>query len=352
MVNPLISGIQQVGVGVENVEEAWKWYRKVLGFDVPVFDDSSEAKFMIDYTGGVVQSRRAIMALNMAGGGGLEIWQFTSRVSQPYLFDPQPGDLGIYAISFKTKDVKKANQWLLSTNERDSVSKVQTLPGGQDGFWGKDPYGNRFQITNDDSWFQERDQPTGGVSGVVVGVTDMDKSLEFYKTLMAPCEVIFDKTGKFDDLPGAQDQTFRRAIIKKKFTPHGAFSQLLGNIKLELLEAKDRKPEKLFENRFWGDCGFIHVCFDTLDMEALKNRLSANNYPFTVDSGSSFGMESAAGRFAYVEDPDGTLIELVETHKLPILKKIGWYLDLKKRKHQKPLPNWMLKMMSLNRVKD
>ena len=103
---------------------------------------------------------------------------------------------------------------------------------------------------------------------------------------------------------------------------------------------------------YWGDCGFIHVCFDTLDMDALKKRLSDRGYPFTVDSGGSFGMESAAGRFAYVEDPDGTLIELVETHKLPILKKIGWYLDLQKRKHQNPLPNWMLRMMSLNRVRD
>ena len=30
--------------------------------------------------------------------------------------------------------------------------------------------------------------------------------------------------------------------------------------------------------------------------------------------------------FAYVEDPDGTWMELVETHKPPILKKFGWYL--------------------------
>lgn len=352
MVNPLISGIQQVGVGVENVEEAWGWYRKVLGFDVPVFDDSSEAKFMINYTGGVVQSRRAIMALNMAGGGGLEIWQFTSRVSQPCAFTPQLGDLGINAICFKSIDVGKANLWLQQSKEKESVTAVQALPGGYEGFWGKDPYGNVFQITNDNSWFQMREQPTGGVAGVVVGVSDMERSLAFYKTLMAPCEVIFDETGKFDDLPGAVDKTFRRVIILKKATRQGAFSQLLGNVKLELLEAKDRKPEKLFENRFWGDCGYIHVCFDTLDMEALKSRLEAENYHFTVDSGSSFGMESAAGRFAYVEDPDGTLIELVEPHKLPILKKFGWYLDLKKRKHQKPLPTWMLRMMNLSRVKD
>jgi hypothetical protein len=43
---------------------------------------------------------------------------------------------------------------------------------------------------------------------------------------------------------------------------------------------------------------------------------------------------------------------MVETHKLPILKKIGWFLDIQKRKHQKPLPDWMLKMMGLNRVKN
>ena len=47
---------------------------------------------------------------------------------------------------------------------------------------------------------------------------------------------------------------------------------------------------------------------------------------------------------------DGTLIELVETHKVPILKKIGWYLDLKKRKNNTPLPKWMIKLMGLSKV--
>ena len=51
-------------------------------------------------------------------------------------------------------------------------------------------------------------------------------------------------------------------------------------------------------------------------------------------------------------DPDGTWIEFVETHKVPILKKIGWYIHLKKRKPGKALPRFVLKMMGLNRVKD
>lgn len=47
----LISGIQQVGLGVQNVPEAWQWYRRILGFDVPVFDDKAEAPLMTPYTG-------------------------------------------------------------------------------------------------------------------------------------------------------------------------------------------------------------------------------------------------------------------------------------------------------------
>jgi hypothetical protein len=39
----------------------------------------------------------------------------------------------------------------------------------------------------------------------------------------------------------------------------------------------------------------------------------------------------------------------VETKKIPILKKLGWYLDLKKRQPEKPLPRWMLKALKFNR---
>jgi hypothetical protein len=61
-------------------------------------------------------------------------------------------------------------------------------------------------------------------------------------------------------------------------------------------------------------------------------------------------MGAAAGHFSYIEDPDGTLIEFIETHRIPILKKIGWYLNLKKRNPTKPLPSWILKAMRFNRV--
>jgi hypothetical protein len=62
-------------------------------------------------------------------------------------------------------------------------------------------------------------------------------------------------------------------------------------------------------------------------------------------------MGDAAGHFAYIEDPDGTLIEFVETKKVPILKKLNWYWKFSPEKIHKPVPRWMLKAFKLNRVK-
>jgi hypothetical protein len=42
---------------------------------------------------------------------------------------------------------------------------------------------------------------------------------------------------------------------------------------------------------------------------------------FTVDSNNTFAMDNASGRFCYIEDPDGTLIELVETQECLSWKK-------------------------------
>jgi len=45
------------------------------------------------------------------------------------------------------------------------------------------------------------------------------------------------------------------------------------------------------------------------------------------------------------------LIELVETHKIPLLKKLNINLNLQKRDPEKPLPKWLLGMLRFMRVK-
>jgi hypothetical protein len=58
-------------------------------------------------------------------------------------------------------------------------------------------------------------------------------------------------------------------------------------------------------------------------------------------------MGDASGHFTYIEDPDGTLVEFVETHKVPIVKKLGWFINMKERDPKKSLPKFLFRMMGL-----
>ena len=166
--------------------------------------------------------------------------------------------------------------------------------------------------------------------------------------------MMYDKTDVFEDykdLPGGAHR-MRRVLLGKSKENTGNFSKLLGSSHIELIQVLDRPARKIFEDRFWGDLGFIHLCFDVYNMKELEKNFADHGYPFTVDSSTSFDMGEAAGHFSYIEDPDGTLIEFVETYRIPILKKIGWYLDVSKRDRTKTLPDWMLGTLKFNRVKD
>ena len=85
---------------------------------------------------------------------------------------------------------------------------------------------------------------------------------------------------------------------------------------------------------------------------SLKLEVKSKGFPFTVDSSDSFDMGEAAGRFAYISDPDGIPIEFVETHKVPLIKKLGLNIDLRKRNPNKSLPKWMIGTLRWKRIKD
>lgn len=355
----VISGIQQIGVGIPNVHEAWKWYRENFGMDIKVFEEAALAEYMLPYTGNEPQSRHAILAVNLQGGGGFEIWQYTGRTPQPPDKPIVLGDLGIFAGKIKSKDVK-ATLYQFKENGLNIQSKsVATDPRGKEHFYVKDKYGNVFDIISETEWFKNENKLTGGAYGATIGCTDIEKSKAFYADILGYDNVLFEGQGKFDDLNALNggDGSFKRAILTHSKKREGAFSKLFGPTEIELLQAVDREPAKIFEGRFWGDLGFIHLCYDIQGYNKLRTLCREKGYAFTVDSadrqqGNSFDMGEAAGHFAYIEDPDGTLIEFVETHKVPIAKKLGWYLNLTKRNPRKPLPNFIVKAMGMNRYKD
>lgn len=348
-----ICGIQQVGIGTNNLHRDWKWYRQVFNMDIRIFEDAAEAPLMTRYTGGDIHSRSAALAMNMQGGGGFEIWQYSSRTPQPAPFEIALGDTGILAIKMKTRNAAKAYEdfkqqgvLMLTPLSKNAAGIPHFFMADTNGYW--------FEVVEKECWFKEEGKPTGGVYGAVIGVSNMEKSMAFYRDLLGFDKVLSDTTGFHDDLfglPGC-NKPMRRVLLGQSTQGTGYFTPLLGTNQIELIQRTEGESRKIFHERYWGDLGFIHICFDVCDMAGLKQRATELGYHFTVDSDNSFDMGKAAGRFSYVEDPDHALIEFVETHKIPIVEKWGWYLNLRKMKRNKSLPTWMLGCFRFNRVKN
>ena len=297
MEDRVISGIQQVGIGVTNADEAFRWYKDLFAFDIQVFADAAEAPFMIRYTGGIVQKRYAILALNLQGGGGLEIWQYTSRVSQPAKEPLIWGKPGILSIKIRCRDVKQFYKEAVEKGVR-IINEPTSNALGKLHFYLYDPYENIFEILEDDYWFTEGKNLTGGVVGVSIGVSDMDKAIEFYKEILDLNEIFYSEKAPVKDWLGLPLQTgaYARCLLSSQpGAQPGAFGKLLGSFQIELVQAIPALTGNLYDNRYWGDRGFIHICFDIKGYDQHTEICKQSGHPLTIDSGS-FNMGDAAGR--------------------------------------------------------
>ncbi len=349
-----INGIQQLGVGVENVDGAFKWYREHFSMDILMFDSEETAELMLTHTDGKPRERRAILALNMEGGGGFEIWQHTGKKPEAISFEIQLGDLGINIGVLKSDNVETAyNKYKASG--LNLLGEITKDPVGNKHFYLKDIYNNLWEVKEFSEIFKKEKAVNGGVFGTVIGVKNIEESLRVYRDILGYDTVVYDETGTFDDyseLQGGKNK-FRRVLLRHSDVKNGAFSALFGKSEIELVQVLNSEQKDIYKGRIWGDPGFIHLCFDINDMDSLREKVKENGFPFTVDSAKAmdtFDMGEAAGNFAYIQAPEGTLIEFVETHRIPLVKKIGWYIDLRKRGTH-PLSNWILRMFRFMRVK-
>ena len=111
---------------------------------------------------------------------------------------------------------------------------------------------------------------------------------------------------------------------------------------------------------------FIHEYRDMMVEDAIQNALGAEKagmpetaefWDILVDEYRNAGSYNVQFTINNLQLSSGIYFyqlkagEFVETKKMPILKKLNWYLDLTKRPAEKPLASWMLKALKFNRKK-
>ena len=171
---------------------------------------------MLPYTGGKPHDRRAILSLSMRGGGGFEIWQYTSRKPTEMEGEVYLGDLGINAAKIKSVDVQKSYEEF-NMKGLNVVTSLKNNPMGEPHFFVKDLHGNLFQVIQGQSFFRKKERMlTGGVAGALIGSTDIERSLTLYRDILGYDTVIYDEEGVCDDFEGLNGAgvSYRRCLVR------------------------------------------------------------------------------------------------------------------------------------------
>lgn len=347
-----INGIQHIGVGVSDMDASLKFYRRYFGLNIPFFDAEAPAPLMQIYTRNEVITKRASMVVNLQGGCAMEIIRPTSFEPKKASFEISPGDLGIFATQIGTPDVEAMHAFC-EQNPPPFLSEISKRPDGRSTFFIRDLDGNAFQYVHSDHMYTDHGLLSLGGLGCSIGVRDIDKAKELYCDVLGYDRVIYDSTDT-TDYQGIWPQggSMRRVLLSQSVPPGGGFAKVLGENFIELVQSTDREPKSIFDDRIWADTGFVHLGFDAKGMQALGKDLEQKGFGFTCDSNDALDMGKTKVHCTYIEDRDGTWLELIEVFKVPIIEKWGIYLNVEKRDPQKPLPDFMLKALRFSRIKD
>ena len=193
--------------------------------------------------------------------------------------------------------------------------------------------------------------PVGTFAGATGGAIAASKA--FYANLGFD-QVLYEGSGTYEDLHGfpGGDQLVERVILGTKEIATGPFGAVIGFSKIELLAVPHRKAQKIFRGRIWGDTGFVHLGLDVFDMVVLQQKLLANRIDMKCDSQAALNMGKTSVHCAYICDPDGVLIELIEVYKIPLIEKWGLFLNVHGKRVGRHLPKWIIQLLRFSRIKD
>jgi catechol 2,3-dioxygenase-like lactoylglutathione lyase family enzyme len=131
---------------------------------------------------------------------------------------------------------------------------------------------------------------------LVVGVTDMDRALTFYRGLL-DMDVVFDRL--------ISGESFDAALHASRKQEGRVVGGLIGGLMIELLSLGGSKPAETSQRR--GVVGIQNVSLSVTELDDTYRRV--------IDAGyqpDQQPFEIAGVRMFFVKDPDGTPVEFIE----------------------------------------
>jgi catechol 2,3-dioxygenase-like lactoylglutathione lyase family enzyme len=319
----MINALQHVGQGVRNVDKTYDFYKRYLGFKVKLNDVTVASKEMAPVIGSV-ETMRMMMAVNAKGGGIIELIEHKTK---PITALPAAGVFGNYGIVEVGYGACNIDGVVADFQARGlrfltSVCDLALRDGRRWRYaYLKDPDGLLLQLTEDSGIGDSATTPAVyGVTHVGIGVSNLARSKDFYKSALGFDRVLYEFEGRMPEMDPVTGGPVRlkMAILERSAPASGPLAGLLRRGIVKLVEVPERKGKHLYTGRCWGDVGCMEVCFDVSDLRATVAAMQEKGLkiylpPVDIDMGS--GSKGAA---AYIQDPDGTTVEFVE------VKSVAW----------------------------
>ncbi|MFW6113872.1 MAG: VOC family protein, partial [Actinomycetota bacterium] len=255
-------------------------------------------------------------AMNILGGAAVELVEHTStRPLEPE--EPlQWGDIGYLEVGLKAYHLERLYLDLKSKGVPflTPVRSMELSSGGIERYaYLRDPDGLLLQLVEVPGG---KKPAVGGVRHVAIGVSDMDKARGFYAGVLGFTQLIHHFQGQIpelEEITGGKDMEV--AVLAQQGGGESALP-LLEKAVVKLVHAPGYKGKQAFEGRRWGDIGLMEMALDVTDLGDTLNGLIARGAelfhpPTRVDMGSG-----TVGSFAYIKDPDGSIMELVEVERV------------------------------------
>ena len=301
------TGIDHLGVGVQNMRTMMSFYQDILEFkDMLAEMPEADHKSIQALTRTSPSVFSGMLINRKTGGFAVALYRMTDPAPRHIRSDFKYGDIGVAKITFAVPDVESLYREYKNILAFCSVPKQTEVPG-----WGeyrfvycRDPEENLIEFVSGS------DMLSTGVSNdmrwIGVSVTDLHRSREFYRKYMGFTTVIIDEhesfSGLVDEISGESRTRVRSCVLA---------SGENGNM-LELFEVMEPGGRSIPFSARWGDFGYLQVCISCEDVnEAAASFRKEGIGLMTEPQWFGDSKNENAGMFFYIQDPDGIPVELL-----------------------------------------
>ncbi len=307
-------GVDHIGIGVGDIDEAIAFYGRYVGFDDVRFDWTGEVPGLESIAGRAPLARIAMLASGAAtpvGPGRLKLVQVLDADGPPAPPEGQAwGEVGVCEVCLHVRGVEGVHASLVAAGCEELMPPMSAavVPNdvALDISYVADPWGTKIEMIEWTGLWRSLPGPARpeGVNHVAFGVTDMTRTRAFYERL-GFTELLFESTEFFDPMaPWYRAPWYSQDLPAQHMTmpmpPQGA-----------AIEPVVLDPPGHDCRGAWGHLGPMEFAIGVSNLEQGIAELEHQGIglvgePQAVDVGGG------EWRYAYFAEPDGNYVALVE----------------------------------------